>query len=96
VRGLGGVIEFQHYWIWLIVAFLCGVIGFVTGMPLPLCIAVGALLAALTSVLIQGVLELVTFFIVTTFTWIFTNAIARKRRKAQELTSPDCDEQDDN
>jgi membrane protein implicated in regulation of membrane protease activity len=89
------MIEFQHYWIWLIVAFLCGLVGFVTGMPLPLCIAVGALMAALTSVLIQGVLELVAFFIVTIITWMLANAIARKRRRLGGLTTPDCDEKVD-
>lgn len=62
------------------VALIFGGVGIFTGSLTPLCIALGALAAALASVVFPGVAEWMAFLFVTCGIWMFSSALSRRRR----------------
>lgn len=89
MRGMnfGWLGQVQHWWIWLLVAFLFGIVGVVTGSTLSLCISLGALAAALASIFLSGVVEWMAFLFISFGTFAFLSAL-RRRRQRMALEDP--------
>ncbi|MCS7254923.1 MAG: hypothetical protein RMK18_07030 [Armatimonadota bacterium] len=79
--------QLQHWWLWLVVALTSGIVGIVTGSPIPICVALGALAATITSIVLPGIAEWAAFFIIACSALAFSSALARKRRYGKMIAA---------
>jgi len=79
---VGWLSQVQHWWLWFAAALVSGIVGALTGSPISLYIALGALAAGLVSVAFPGFVEWMAFLFVTCGMWMFSSTLVRKRRRA--------------